>query len=214
MSTKPIKLCREVLLEEIIPVILLKLPVKSLLRFRGVCKSWRSIISSSTFIDTHRFIRVEEELVAQVRLRFGHWPGDLGRVLSASMDIPGDSTWYPKAFLLEPPAFVNGALHWFHNKFKRMFDISSESFSEITMPEFWENKEICLMSSYKEYTLAFFEKEFTYSNGYRLTLWVMEEYGVGDSCARIFTLHDQVPWFRNSGVVLEKSKGGADIGGF
>ncbi|XP_004292370.1 PREDICTED: F-box/kelch-repeat protein At3g23880-like [Fragaria vesca subsp. vesca] len=251
-----------------LPVIFLRLPVKSLLRFR-VCKSWRSIISSSTFIDTHcrvggqllllqaslssgyssyepfslhrnnpsfddPFLAYDWMQLKAVHVAFKRQYRDLGskpinvagtcngvvclvaqdftvllwnpsirkfvvlarpsvtlrrddgvlravyksgrgagcsseveiwslargswKSLTAPMDIPGDSTWYPKAFLLEPHAFVNGALHWFHNKFKRMsysivtFDISSESFSEITMPEFWENKGICLMSSYKEYT--------------------------------------------------------------
>uniref|UniRef100_A0A5B6YUY8 F-box domain-containing protein n=1 Tax=Davidia involucrata TaxID=16924 RepID=A0A5B6YUY8_DAVIN len=38
---------------EIVIDILWRLPVKTLIRFRSVCKSWRSIISDSSFITTH-----------------------------------------------------------------------------------------------------------------------------------------------------------------
>ena len=39
--------------EQIISEILLRLSVKSLIRFRGVCKSWKSLITSLAFIDSH-----------------------------------------------------------------------------------------------------------------------------------------------------------------
>lgn len=39
--------------EEILQEILLKLPVKSLIRCTAVCKSWRSLIKSSTFVKNH-----------------------------------------------------------------------------------------------------------------------------------------------------------------
>ncbi|XP_004301822.1 PREDICTED: F-box/kelch-repeat protein At3g23880-like [Fragaria vesca subsp. vesca] len=39
--------------EEIIHEILLRLPAKSLVRFSTVCKSWSSMITRSSFIDTH-----------------------------------------------------------------------------------------------------------------------------------------------------------------
>ncbi|BFG28950.1 F-box/kelch-repeat protein [Prunus yedoensis var. nudiflora] len=39
--------------EEVIHEILLRLPIKSLIKFRAVCKSWWSLIKSSTFINTH-----------------------------------------------------------------------------------------------------------------------------------------------------------------
>ncbi|KAL8051854.1 hypothetical protein ABFX02_06G175800 [Erythranthe guttata] len=43
----------ETLPEEIIEQILLKLPVRSLLKFTSVSKSWRSLISSNNFIEAH-----------------------------------------------------------------------------------------------------------------------------------------------------------------
>ncbi|PRQ31095.1 putative F-box domain-containing protein [Rosa chinensis] len=43
----------ESLPEEIIPTILIRLPIKSLIRFSSVCKSWRSIIKDPSFIRTH-----------------------------------------------------------------------------------------------------------------------------------------------------------------
>jgi len=41
------------LMEEIIMEILLRLPVKSLLRFRSVCKAWRAMINNPMFIRDH-----------------------------------------------------------------------------------------------------------------------------------------------------------------
>lgn len=40
--------------DQIINKILLHLPVKPLVRFRSVCKSWRTLIDDPIFIDTHR----------------------------------------------------------------------------------------------------------------------------------------------------------------
>src|SRR3954466_4024546 len=49
---------------ELIIEILLKLPVKTLLRFRCVCKSWLSLISNNSFATSHF------ELAATPRLIF------------------------------------------------------------------------------------------------------------------------------------------------
>ncbi|XP_019227113.1 PREDICTED: putative F-box/LRR-repeat/kelch-repeat protein At1g11620 [Nicotiana attenuata] len=45
--------CNCILLREIIIDILSRLPVKTLLQFRCVCKPWRKLISKPNFIDTH-----------------------------------------------------------------------------------------------------------------------------------------------------------------
>jgi hypothetical protein len=39
--------------DELMSEILVRVPVKSLLRFRSVCKTWHSTISSRSFIGTH-----------------------------------------------------------------------------------------------------------------------------------------------------------------
>lgn len=39
--------------DSLLIAILLKLPVKSIVRFKSVCKSWYSIITSRLFIDLH-----------------------------------------------------------------------------------------------------------------------------------------------------------------
>ncbi|XP_057436221.1 putative F-box/kelch-repeat protein At3g17570 isoform X2 [Lotus japonicus] len=51
-STKNPSLFRN-LPEDLIPQILVRLPVRSLLRFKSVCKSWRSLISDPKFGKSH-----------------------------------------------------------------------------------------------------------------------------------------------------------------
>ncbi|KAK1354513.1 hypothetical protein POM88_047769 [Heracleum sosnowskyi] len=50
---KKIEMCSCYVPDEIIFQLLLLLPVQSLVRFKSVCKSWRSIISDPQFIETH-----------------------------------------------------------------------------------------------------------------------------------------------------------------
>ncbi|KAF9592264.1 hypothetical protein IFM89_013490 [Coptis chinensis] len=44
-----------VLPEDVVFCLLLCLPVASLLRFKSVCKSWRALIESSSFVNRHHF---------------------------------------------------------------------------------------------------------------------------------------------------------------
>lgn len=45
--------------EEFIHEILLRLPVKSLIKCSTVCKSWSSLIKSSAFVDTHLSLKLQ-----------------------------------------------------------------------------------------------------------------------------------------------------------
>ncbi|KAK9938468.1 hypothetical protein M0R45_015201 [Rubus argutus] len=45
--------------EEVTHEILLRLPVKSLIKCSTVCQSWRSLIKSSAFIDTHLSLKLQ-----------------------------------------------------------------------------------------------------------------------------------------------------------
>ncbi|KAL0367352.1 UNVERIFIED_CONTAM: F-box/kelch-repeat protein [Sesamum radiatum] len=60
--------------EEIITEILLRLPVKALLRFRCVTKSWLSLISTPQFIKTHLRISSKSNIYSHNRLVVGSGP--------------------------------------------------------------------------------------------------------------------------------------------
>ncbi|PIN12080.1 hypothetical protein CDL12_15317 [Handroanthus impetiginosus] len=60
--------------EEIITEILLRLPVKALLKFRCVSKSWLSLISSPQFIKTHLKISTKNNIYSHNRLIFSSCP--------------------------------------------------------------------------------------------------------------------------------------------
>ncbi|XP_050283006.1 F-box/kelch-repeat protein At3g23880-like isoform X2 [Quercus robur] len=53
MRRKELKEMSDYLPEEVVLQILCRLPVKSLIRFRSVSKSWNSLITTSAFIDSH-----------------------------------------------------------------------------------------------------------------------------------------------------------------
>ena len=63
--------------DDVVVEILARLPVKSLLRFRCICKLWRSIISDSSFIELHRTLSVTRAGGNLFLLCFpsvAHWP--------------------------------------------------------------------------------------------------------------------------------------------
>ncbi|XP_058744660.1 F-box/kelch-repeat protein At3g23880-like [Vicia villosa] len=64
----PEKLAGEFLPEDLVTEILLRLPVKSLLQFKRVCKSWKTLISDPQFANTHLQIKTtnHQQLVFSV----------------------------------------------------------------------------------------------------------------------------------------------------
>ncbi|KAF5196249.1 F-box/kelch-repeat protein [Thalictrum thalictroides] len=63
----------ELLPEDIVFQILLLLPVKSLLRFKSVCKSWCSLIQSSRFVSQHRDNGSEESKNSVIVINPGNY---------------------------------------------------------------------------------------------------------------------------------------------
>ncbi|KAL6205809.1 hypothetical protein ACLB2K_023061 [Fragaria x ananassa] len=103
----------------------------------------------------------------------------------------------------QPSAFCNGAIHWAVKRwtngafyyFILTFDVGSELFREITMPEstkyplLWESRvsvsgdgnSLALLSTYRRYT----------GNDYLVDLWVMKDYCVQESWTKMITLGPQ-----------------------
>jgi len=55
------------LLEELIPEVLSYLPVKSLMRLRCMCKSWKTLISDPTFVKLHLQRSSRKRHIAEIR---------------------------------------------------------------------------------------------------------------------------------------------------
>ncbi|ONI03873.1 hypothetical protein PRUPE_6G287700 [Prunus persica] len=130
-------------------------------------------------------------------------------------------------------AFLNGVLHWIHgdeeNSFIVSFDLSTELFGKILMPKtavrrskksyathlVYVRKEVSDLSRYRD-SLAFFERRHKNMDCVRVHMWVMKEYGVAGSWAKLFTISPQEVvvgplGFRKSGqVVLALHRGGRD----
>ncbi|XP_057422796.1 F-box/kelch-repeat protein At3g23880-like [Lotus japonicus] len=80
------------LLEDLIPLILVRLPVRSLLRFKSVCKSWLSLISNTQFAKSHF------DLAAAPTHRF------LLKIINGGYEI---QSWDFEASLRDDSAVVN-----------------------------------------------------------------------------------------------------------
>lgn len=100
-----------------------------------------------------------------------------------------------------PQAFVNGTLHWqavcethdasYH--FILTFDLGSELFSEIMMPEISKpspsNQQLQLSASGDGKSIALFWRVYgLYMEDRLLDIWVMKEYGVPESWTKLTTL--------------------------
>lgn len=90
----------------------------------------------------------------------------------------------------DSPAFVNGALHWVQESLIVWFDMVSELFGEIVMPELAFREGLRSMSRYGESLALFeFDRRRTYQDDFTFNMWVMKEYGVAQSWTKLFTIN-------------------------
>lgn len=99
-------------------------------------------------------------------------------------------------------AFVNGAVHWVqHRRVDRrdkaivdtvivLFDMASELFGEIKMPEDLRGKH-CFISRYME-SIGLFMSE-TLENSSDFDMWMMKDYGVVESWTKLLTIRLEGP---------------------
>ncbi|KAK9007025.1 hypothetical protein V6N11_019353 [Hibiscus sabdariffa] len=152
--------------KDVVIGILKRLPVKSLVRFRAICKSWNSVICDPCFISTH----------LQASLS-NNTPFLLLRV-TANPPI--------YAFDSKDMTFVNGAVHWLGFKGRNNFgcncailgfDMSAEEFFEMNLPESlfgFHHFDLSIMK-YGESSITSTTHPL---RGELHELWVMKEYGV------------------------------------
>ncbi|KAL3506371.1 hypothetical protein ACH5RR_031753 [Cinchona calisaya] len=77
--------------------------------------------------------------------------------------------------------FSNGNLHWIVNRDKIVsFDMAKETFGEVQLPKFEEETTDWSLEVVSG-TLALYQ----YFRRYRVDVWIMKEYGVGDSWTRV-----------------------------
>ncbi|TQD94331.1 hypothetical protein C1H46_020145 [Malus baccata] len=225
------EMLQEKLPEEIMDDILLRLPIKSLLTCTGVCMPWRSLILSSAFIRNHLRLRQSNKqkllLVRSSEDKYGtrdvyslHFDNSPSFELFFSQGFMEESApvlpekFFPRPYTRDGEnAFVRGALHWIQKNgvqhFIVSFDLSTEVFGEITMPEpdsTWKKRKLTfqpgtLLNGFSRIcrygeSLAFFEKSpDTYSaseSGMLLSMWVMKEYGVAESWIKLYTVHGKL----------------------
>nr|WRO64615.1 MYB transcription factor protein [Rosa persica] len=121
---------------------------------------------------------------------------DIWRSLGAEV-IPDDF----RPGFAETQTLVNGALHWIQSGeecFIRSFDISKELFGKITIPEALRKEEICQISRYKN-SLALFERY--EDDRQQFDMWVMKEYGVMQSWAKLFSIHTPTTQIKPFGFI-------------
>ncbi|RZC57134.1 hypothetical protein C5167_004435 [Papaver somniferum] len=173
--------------EDISQEILLRLPVKYLLRFKSVSKSFCSLIRSSNFIHKHINHSIQNNNVEVYTLGTGSW-----RKIGNVSYMVGNH---------ELGVLVNGAHHWFVVSLEKMlivlvsFDISNERFVEVSLPT--------ERSTYPEEPL----EDDKYGKhvaelrgrlclvfhvfGVRVDVWVMQEYAVRDSWTKSFRITEE-----------------------
>ncbi|KAI8566693.1 hypothetical protein RHMOL_Rhmol02G0062100 [Rhododendron molle] len=184
--------------------ILLRLPVKSLLRFTCACKSWRSLISDPKFAKTHLSLASSNTDYNHDKLLLSltsgaYRPLDLKSCsISAimyeqshpavSLDCPYDGP--PDWFWIEGK-FASGALHWIPSFGSKetivSLDLATENYEEIPLPE--------CVHSYRNLIMDVFGgclRVLRNCDGLGLELWVMKEYGIRESWTKLFVIHDNI----------------------
>lgn len=91
------KICAQNIPDELVFDILTRLPVKSVLRFKCICKSWLSMISDPKFIRTHLHLSTERLLLRTERyplspLSFASIDFESPNQDSKSLDLPWDNS--------------------------------------------------------------------------------------------------------------------------
>ncbi|KAK9283287.1 hypothetical protein L1049_011523 [Liquidambar formosana] len=179
--------------------ILLRLPVKSLLRFKALRKAWRSFISDPQFSKSHlNLVKIQRYGVIGLCQR-PHSPISLTSVdceasnrQQVELKCPSKERLLPHAEILGScnGTTVNGALHWVVHEDHYYsviiyFDLAEVKFKEVPRPDStsWGRKFdfavlggcICVVDN----------------KGSHAEVWVMGEYGVKESWTKLFVIRCQ-----------------------
>ncbi|KAG5574331.1 hypothetical protein H5410_054465 [Solanum commersonii] len=171
--------------EGIIMGILIRSPVRSLLRFKCVSKSWKTLISESYFKMKH-LSHAKNDLNSQkllVRESFAS---------GSQMEIHP----YYQDFTISPVVFVCGAFHWLgcsYNYSVVSFSTSNEVYRDIPLLERMYRFDHKQSSNYGISVLGGMLCFYSTDNYHRdqpvtFQLWGMKEYGVLESWTELFTL--------------------------
>ncbi|KAK9293267.1 hypothetical protein L1049_021259 [Liquidambar formosana] len=128
--------------KDLLREILLRLPIKSLLRFKSVSKEWLSLISNPHFAQsyTHRYnpnLKPSSLLLNHQSIGFQFVPfiddGD------GDGNKPKVKLSYPDDLAFRRPIYCNGAIHWFSaRKTSLYFDTPIERLKKMPMLPFHE----------------------------------------------------------------------------
>ncbi|KAF3625851.1 putative F-box/kelch-repeat protein-like isoform 2 [Capsicum annuum] len=158
--------------EEVITEILLKLSVKSLLKFRSVCKSWLSLISSREFVKSHLLLSATNKDYTHHGVIFG-FACDEFQVDYKSVGITCYGTGQG------PRSYVE----------VKKYSLKSDSWRCID--DCQEVEQSCYFKRCGCLKLGVFEGDRSVFCNYEWThvdIWAMKEYGVRESWTKMFTI--------------------------
>ncbi|KAL3506364.1 hypothetical protein ACH5RR_031746 [Cinchona calisaya] len=169
--------------DELIFEVFACLPVKSLIRFKTLKIKKVAILGGMVygygydeFNDDYKVVGIYpvyyrngrwDILVQVYSLRRNSWR----RIGNFTRGVPSDQWGY----------FSNGNLHWIVDREKIVsFDMAKETFGGVELPKFEEETSDWSLEVVSG-TLALYQ----YFQRYRVDVWIMKEYGVGDSWTRV-----------------------------